>query len=185
MIDQSIIEECRNGNLARFRELVRVTSPFVYSVAFRMLGEEENSRDVVQDTMITIWQKIREIKTAGAYRNWVYRIVMNRCYDMLRKQKNNPEIREDEKTWTLMANTITVGNDNRLDNEEISAIIGLLTSRLSPKQKSVFVLSDIEELSGDEISEITGMSKASVKANLYYARQNISGLLQKYLRDDR
>lgn len=182
MIDQSIIEECRDGNLARFRELVRVTSPFVYSVAFRMLGEEENSRDVVQDTMITIWQKINEIKSAGAYKTWVYRIVMNRCYDKLRKQKNNPEIREDEKSWALLENTISAGDDSRLENDEISVIIGLLTSRLSPKQKSVFILSDIEELSGDEISEITGMSKTSVKTNLYYARQNISGLLQKYLR---
>lgn len=181
MIDQSLIEECRNGDLSRFRELVRVTSPFVYSVAFRMLGEEEDARDVVQDTMSTIWQKIGKIKSAGAYKTWIYRIVMNRCYDKLRKLKNDPEIREDEKTWALLSNTISDTNDGRLENSEIAAIIGLLTARLSPKQKSVFILSDIEGLSGEEVAEITGMARTSVKANLYFARKNISEMLQKYL----
>lgn len=146
-----------------------------------MLGEEENARDVVQETMITVWQKIGKIKSAGAYKTWVYRIVMNRCYDKLRQQKNNPETREDEKTWILLANTISDKNDARLENEEVSAVISLLTAKLSPKQKSVFILSEIEELTNDEISEITGMRKTSVKANLCFARKNISEMLQKYL----
>lgn len=181
MIDQGIIEECRNGNLSRFRELVRITSPFAYSVAFRMLGEEENARDVVQDTMITIWQKIGKVKSAGAYKTWIYRIVVNRCYDKLRQQKNDPVMRKDEQTWTLLANTISDNSGGRLENSEISAVIGLLTAKLSPKQKSVFILSDIEELSNEEISEITGMARTSVKANLYFARKNISEMLKKYL----
>lgn len=182
MIDQNLIEECRNGNLSRFRELVRITTPFAFSVAFRMLGEEENARDVVQETMITVWQKIEGIKSAAAYKTWIYRIVMNKCYDILRHQKNNPEITGDERTWALLSATVSDKDNGHLENDEISAIIGVLTSRLSPKQKSVFVLSDLEELSNEEISEITGMSRASVKSNLCFARKNISEMLQKYVR---
>jgi len=179
LIDLSLIEECRCGNLVRFRELVRLTTPFVYSVAFRMLGDEENARDIVQDTMVIVWQKINKLKSTEAYKTWIYRIVMNRCYDKLRQQKNSPEVRGDDKAWTLIANSVSDRSVSQLENDEISAIIKILTTRLSPKQKAVFVLSELEELSHDEISEVTGMSKSSIKANLFFARKNIYEMIEK------
>ena len=57
----------------------------------------------------------------------------------------------------------------------------MLTGRLSPKQKTIFILADIEEMTGEEISQITGISKSVIKANLYYARKNISAMIRKYL----
>jgi len=55
-------------------KLIEVTSPFAYSVAFRMLGDEDQAKDVVQETMITIWQKLKKIKSPEVYKTWVYRI---------------------------------------------------------------------------------------------------------------
>lgn len=60
MIDIKLIEECRGGNFNNFRKLVEVTSPIAFSVAFRMLGDDESARDIVQETMVTIWQKLIE-----------------------------------------------------------------------------------------------------------------------------
>jgi RNA polymerase sigma-70 factor (ECF subfamily) len=74
-----------------------------------------------------------------------------------------------------------VGPSASLENSETSAIIGLLTGKLSSKQKAVFILSDIEGMSNDEVSEITGISKSAVKANLYHARKSISEKIEKYL----
>jgi len=112
LIDIQLIEECRGGNFNNFRKLVELSSPFAYSVAFRMLGDEDQAKDIVQET---------------------------------------------------------------------SKIIRILTERLSPKQKTVFILSDIEEMSNDEVSEITGIGKSAVKANLHYARKSISEMVEKYL----
>jgi RNA polymerase sigma-70 factor (ECF subfamily) len=181
LIDLKLIEECRGGNLMNFRKLVEATSPFTFSVAFRLLGDEEHARDVVQETMVTVWQKIERIKSAEVYRTWIYRIVVNKCYDELRRRKRNPEFIPDEKAWTYISDTIADKTDSNLENKEIAGIISLLTTRLSPKQKMVFVLSDIEQLNGDEISTVTGMNKLQVKANLYYARKNISEMIEKYL----
>jgi len=164
-----------------FRKLVEATSPFTFSVAFRLLGDEEHARDVVQETMVTVWQKIERIKSAEVYRTWIYRIVVNKCYDELRRRKRNPEFIPDEKAWTYISDTIADKTDSNLENKEIAGIISLLTTRLSPKQKMVFVLSDIEQLNGDEISTVTGMNKLQVKSNLYYARKNISEMIEKYL----
>ena len=181
MIDIQLIEECRGGNFNNFRKLIELTSPFAYSVAFRILCNEDQAKDVVQETMVTIWQKLKKIKSAEVYKTWIYRIVVNKCYDQIRKRKRNPEFIADEQTWALISNRISVGPSAALENSETSKIIGLLTERLSYKQKTVFVLSDLEGMSNDEISEITGISKSAVKANLYHARKSISEKVEKYL----
>ena len=54
MVDLKLIEECRGGNLSNFRKLVELTSPYAFSLAFRMLGDEDLAKDVVQETMVTI-----------------------------------------------------------------------------------------------------------------------------------
>ena len=181
MIDKKLIEECRGGNFNNFRKLVELTSPFAFSVAFRMLGDEDQAKNVVQETLVTIWQKLKKIKSANGYKTWIYRIVVNKCYDQMRKRKRHPEFMADEQTWTLISNRISEGPSADLENKETAQIISLLTKRLSPKQKAVFILSDLEEMTSDEISEITGMSRTVIKANLYYARKNISEMIEKYL----
>jgi RNA polymerase sigma-70 factor (ECF subfamily) len=181
LIDIQLIEECRGGNFNNFRKLVELTSPFAYSVAFRMLGNEDQAKDVVQETMVTIWQKLKKIKSAEVYKTWIYRIVVNKCYDVMRKRKRNPEFVADEQTWRLISNRISEAPSAALENGETSKIIGILTERLSSKQKAVFVLSDLEGLSNNEVSEITGISKSAVKANLYHARKSISEKVEKYL----
>jgi RNA polymerase sigma-70 factor, ECF subfamily len=182
LIDIKLIEECRSGNFNNFRRLVELTSPFAYSVAFRMLGDEDKARDIVQETMVTIWQKLRKIKTAEVYKTWTYRIVVNKCYDEMRKLKRSPEFIADDHTWSLIANKVCEGPSAILENEETSQIINLLTEKLSSKQKAVFVLSGLEGMSNDEISQITGMSKSVVKANLYHARKCISEKIEKYMK---
>jgi RNA polymerase sigma-70 factor (ECF subfamily) len=181
LIDLQLIEECRGGNFNNFRKLVELSTPFAYSVAFRMLCNEDQAKDVVQETMVTIWQKLKKIKSAEVYKTWIYRIVVNKCYDQMRRRKRNQEFIADEKTWDLIANRISEGPSAALENRETSMIITILTERLSSKQKAVFVLSDLEGMSNDEVSEITGLSKTAVKANLYYARKSISEKVEKYL----
>jgi RNA polymerase sigma-70 factor (ECF subfamily) len=130
--------------------------------------------------MITIWQKLNSIKSAEAYRTWVYRIVLNRCYDELRKRKRSPELTADDKTWKIISDTVSDGEERKLENEEIAAVIGILTKRLSPGQKAVFILADLEGLTHDEIAAATGMRKSVIKSNLHYARENISKMIKRY-----
>ena len=181
MVDPELIEECRNGNLQGFRKLIGISSPFAFSVAFRMLGDEDLAKDVVQETMVTIWSKFGKIRSAGSFKTWLYRIVVNKCYDQLRRKKKIPEERADDNSWALISNRISDPSASALENSETAMIISLMTEKLSPKQKSVFILSDLEEMTTEEISEITGMSRRNIKANLHYARKNIGEMITKYI----
>jgi len=146
-----------------------------------MLGNDDQAKDIVQETMVTIWQKLHKIKTAEVYKTWLYRIVVNKCYDQMRKRKRNPEFSADEKAWALISNSVCQAPNITLENEEMAGIIKVLTEKLSSRQKAVFVLSDLEGMTNDEVSEITGISKSAVKANLYHARKSISEKIEKYI----
>jgi RNA polymerase sigma-70 factor (ECF subfamily) len=181
LTEQELIEECRSGNLQSFSKLVGLTSGFAFSIAFRMLGDEEQAKDIVQETMITIWGKIQDIKSPETFKTWLYRIVVNKCYDQLRKRKKQQEFRADEKTWELISNHTSSDQCSELEYRETAQIINLLTDRLSPKQKAVFVLCDLEEMSNEEISAITGMSRRNVKSNLHYARGKMNEMIKKHI----
>lgn len=181
MIEKEIIEQCRNGNLQDFRKLVEKASPFAFSVAFRMIGNQEQAADIVQETMITIWKTIGKMKSADSYKSWMYRIVVNKCYDEMRRKKSNPEFIADEAAWKKISEKVSSGTGSEMENTEMAKLIAALTEKLSPKQKAVFVLADLEEMSNDEISVITGMSRLNVKANLHYARKSIGEMIRKHL----
>jgi len=178
---EKIIEECRDGNLRNFRKLIEISSPMLYSVGFRICGDDDTAKDIVQDTMVKIWKKIGSIKSAGAYNTWLYRIAVNTSYDYLRKRKMSAEIRLTETEWKEISRKISCEQPSELENNEIAKILGVITQNLSPKQKIVFVLCDLEGLSHDEVAEIAGLNKRTIKANLYFARKNVELMLEKYI----
>ncbi|OFY68248.1 MAG: hypothetical protein A2V64_12125 [Bacteroidetes bacterium RBG_13_43_22] len=181
MIDFEIIEECRKGNLSNFRKLVGETAPYAFSVAFRMLGDEALAEDIVQETMVTIWQKIGRIRSVDGFKKWLYKIVINKCYDELRRKKRIQEYNPSDPEWAVISNHLSHEPVAEMENRETAALISLLTYCLSPRQKAVFVLCDLEEMTLDEASEITGMRKANIKANLHYARKRINEMITKYI----
>lgn len=86
----------------------------------------------------------------------------------------------DDNNWVLPYLLSDNNPETEINNEETGKIIQLLTNRLSAKQKVVFILSELEGLSHDDISEITGMAKTTVKSNLNHARRNIGKKITKY-----
>ncbi|HPA86784.1 MAG TPA: RNA polymerase sigma factor [Bacteroidales bacterium] len=181
MIEKALIEECRNGNLNNFRDIVELCSPMVFSIAFRIVGDEEEARDIVQETMVKLWQKLPGIKDTEKFRSWMCRITVNNCNDHLRRRKRNNEVRYDDKAWVVLSDHLSGGGITELENIENARILNFLTNKLSNRQKVVFILSEIEEMPATEVARVTGISRTAVKANLYYARKKMEELLRKYL----
>lgn len=180
-MNRETIQSCIAGDQAAFRELVDQYAEFAFSATFRILNDEEEAKDIVQESFITVWEKIDQWKPEMNFRNWFYRILVNKCYDSLRKKKRKGWISTDKSDWKLHELDVINEPDKIMDNKEIGGIIKSLTTYLSPKQKIIFVLCDLEDHSHDEVAEITGMHKTSIKSNLNHARRKIGVLLKKYL----
>jgi RNA polymerase sigma-70 factor (ECF subfamily) len=181
LIDQETIEQCRKGNPGDFRRLVDISAPVAFSIAFRMIGDEDTATDIVQESMITIWKRIGSIRNTGSYRSWLYRIVLNKCYDEMRRRKRTPESVMDARAWEILSDRMGDSGAAPLENAEIASVVNALSEKLSPKQKAVFILADIEEMSNSEIAAVTGLTPVNVKANLHHARKRIGEMIRKFI----
>ncbi len=179
MDQKVIIEGIKRGDRDVFRLLMEKNIESVYRIVFKIVPIEDEARDIVQETFIRVWEKRGDIKSENCIMPWVKRIAINRCYDYLRWQKRNNRqkpINDDLDARKLESD---IGADNNINAEEFRNLILRLTCNLSPKQKLVFALAEIEEMSHDEISALTGLHKTSVKSNLRHARKKIGEYLKK------
>jgi RNA polymerase sigma-70 factor, ECF subfamily len=176
--EHEIIKMAMKGNPEAFRLIVSQNQSLVYSVAYRLLGTAEDAEDVVQEAFIRVWKHLPKYRFEVKLSTWLYRIVVNLCLDMLKsaqrkQQKGNVEVNED---WSINNSTA----DHEVHARELHALIQEAASELTPKQKAVFILRDLEGLLVEEVCSLLSMSAGNVKSNLYYARQQMGEKLKKY-----
>ncbi|HZZ64584.1 MAG TPA: sigma-70 family RNA polymerase sigma factor [Candidatus Baltobacteraceae bacterium] len=144
-----------------------------YNFAYRLTHNEADARDLTQEAFIRVYRAWRSFQPGTSFLSWVYRIVTNLYRDELRRKKGRyqDEIPEDNVPQT-------VGGERPLavtpieDYVEAQLGEGLARSleQLSPEQRQVIVLADIEEYSYQEIAEIMGCSIGTVRSRLHRAR---------------
>ena len=165
-------------DLASFELLVRQYQPYAFSLAMRFLCNEADASDVVQESFLRVWRHRDRYNPEQKFSTWLYKIVTNLCLDRYRSQKRS-------RTWFSSGDRDVILEDlpdernweSALSNEQLVEIIQTLSQGLSRKQKLVFTLRDLQDLGMEEVVDITGMSVASVKTNLHYARKTIRDLL--------
>ena len=165
-------------DLAGFEQLVREYQPYAFSLAMRFLCDEADASDVVQESFLRVWKHRERYNPEQKFTTWLYKIVANLCLDRFRSQKRI-------RTWFSSGGRDVILEDlpdernweSALANEQLGGIVRALSQGLSKKQKLVFTLRDLQDLSVEEVVDITGMSVASVKTNLHYARKAIRDLL--------
>jgi RNA polymerase sigma factor, sigma-70 family len=167
-----------NGDSTAFRAVMEEYQSYAFAVAFRFLSDEEDAKDVVQDSFISVWKNFPRYNTAIKFTTWLYSIVTNRCYDKLRSRRT----RNTTADPSLLASLVSDQNPEReYTNAELSRLIETLTEKLPSKQKMIFVLRDLQGLSIAEVCGVLQISEASVKTNLVYARRHLREILKPYL----
>jgi len=161
------IDLCRQGNTDAFRYIVSEYQQLIYTLAFRMLCNEADAEDITQETFIKVWQNMGRYKQQYKFSTWIYKIASNTCYDKLRSERVKNVNLDDYDAFS------DTNQEEVVHNKELKKLILKLTNGLSPKQKLVFTLSDIEDLEVKEIQLITGLTAAKIKSNLYLARKYI------------
>lgn len=171
-----LIELSKQNDQKAFRELVVTYQSMVYSVAFRILCNEEEAKDVVQETFIKVWLKLSTFQPDKKFTTWLYAIATNLCLDKLKSSKHMYQSNVGDKTLNCLVSSENI--EQAFINSELGEIIHKLTTELTPKQKIVFTLRYLEEIELDEIVLITGLSPTKIKSNLFLARQTIRRKLE-------
>ncbi len=181
---EKTISRIKTGNRNAFRKLVEEYQQYAFNLAFRMLCDEENAKDVVQDSFIKIWKKIDEYDTRSKFTTWMYKIVTNTAIDRLRSINRQRTIKLDVVSERLIQMQEDSPETN-FNNVEMASIIKALADDLPEKQRMVFVLRDLQELSSQEVEGILEINETQVKTNLYHARRSIKEKLTKIISFER
>jgi RNA polymerase sigma-70 factor, ECF subfamily len=174
-----LIGRCLRNEEGAFRRLVEEHQNYVYSLAFRVLRDEDDARDVVQETFIRVWKHLPAYDPRAKFTTWLYTITVHLASDMLRSKTRR-------RRWLLAPETAdgqdpsgATEEEKNIVNRDLAANIKALAGKLPPKQQMVFVLRDLQDLTVDEVAQILSMSTSAVKANLCYARRYIKTHMQR------
>ncbi len=178
-IEQAVIQRAQEGNTDAFRKIVDHYQSFAYAVSFRLLGHVEEAEDVVQEAFIRLWKNLYKYRPEVKLTTWLYRIIANLCLDYL-KSVHMQQKKNRVAAQALEGLRSYESADEELKASELNEMIQKAVEELTPKQKAVFILRDLEGLSVEEVCSILSMSAGNLKSNLYYARKQVSGKLKEY-----
>ncbi|GAC1498360.1 MAG: sigma-70 family RNA polymerase sigma factor [Vulcanimicrobiaceae bacterium] len=153
-----------------------------YNFAYRLTRNEADARDLTQDAFIRVYRAWRSFVPGTSFLSWVYRIVTNLYRDELRRKKGRfqEEIPEDNAPQEFAGERpLAVDPIDEYVEGQLSEPLSRSLELLSPDQRQVVILADIEEYSYQEIAEIMGCSIGTVRSRLHRARALLRRLLQK------
>ena len=170
--DKLLIERVKQQDHASFGVLIDKYKDQSLSLACSILKDRTLAEDVLQDTFLQVYTKIGSFKYQSAFYTWLYRIVVNKCYNELRK-KSRKEVEVEE---------LKLGEDYlsvETDLQDRRTIIQTALDSLKPDESLVLRLFYLSELKTEEVAEVTNFSLSKVKVTLHRARKSLATVLKE------
>ena len=185
--EQALVDQICNGDRSAFKELVERHKKKIYFLAYDIVGDHHDAEDISQEVFIKVFRSLKTFRRDAKMSSWLYQITVNTSIDHLRRKSAKPlKLMEDLDKANVQERL--PGSRNTAINPEQSAEALIMQGRLSqalqkvsPKERSVFVMRHYNELKTSEISEILNISQGTVKALLFRAVRKLRKELSFYL----
>ena len=189
-----MLELLHDGRPEAAQHLLDVFGDRVYGLCLRILGSEEDAKDAVQETFLSVWAKWPSFKGRGHFSSWIYRIAANRAYMKLRKLRSAREFLQEgpidqyEERPELLAPGLGISGatqapDVALENLELRALMQQAVDKLSPTYRTAYILKDLERMSIKDIAEIMELGEAAVKSRVHRARLEMRRTFKEFLEE--
>lgn len=177
--DEELIERLKYGDEDAAEMLFVRYRGYVYRIASSFV-DRENALDMVQEVFVRILIGVRDFRLGAKFSTWLHRVVLNCCYDFLRRKKVCRERAVGEDFFTTRSSAYE-GPDAVVERSELEDAFKTALERLSPRLRSVFILRFSERLPYSEIAERLGISIGTVMSRLFYARQRLLDALKEHI----
>jgi RNA polymerase sigma-70 factor (ECF subfamily) len=164
--DLRLAARCAQGDSDAFAEIYRAHGERMKSIAFNHLGNIADAEDAVQETFVKVSRAARSYTGEAAFSTWLYRILVNTCYDALRKRRRRIQEAVIDDAIAFDRPSVNVDDAKRMTLRK-------LLGALPEQRRSVFVLFEIEGLSHAEIGEILGISEGNSKWILFATKKQL------------
>ncbi len=176
--DEFLVGLARVGDRASLEELFRRHAGVAYRVAYRLLGQEHDARDAVQDGMLKAMTHLEGFDGRSGFRTWLIRIVYNAALDAGRKRRRRPTIGLTDGDNGGVEPSINDDPTLGLQRQDLMASLGAALDKLSPENRETFILFAEAGCSYKEIAAIQDKPIGTIMSRLHYARQKLQTYLE-------
>jgi RNA polymerase sigma-70 factor (ECF subfamily) len=187
--DEELIVRLQRGDEWAFQLLVRRFRKQIFSVAFGITLDAEESRDIVQDVFFQVYRSILDFRGDASLSTWLHRITVNRClnwkrrwarrFQWLNRIGGNGEAPENDEPASDLPSP-----EKRMVDAQTRQQIDSALKKLPDQVRTVFVLRELEGLSYEEIAYATGIKLGTVRSRLFHARRQLRSLLQPVVAEE-
>ena len=185
--DETLVARVQDGDQSAFDYLVERYKERLYATVYHMTGNHADANDLVQDAFIKAFNSIRGFKRESSFYTWIYRIAVNRTLNHLKRGKNRQQFSLDDidghiqsdPDFVELISHITPRREVGLN--ELQEKLNAALQKLSEEHRAVVVMHDVQGLTHADIGKALHCSEGTVRSRLFYARQQLQGLLADYL----
>jgi RNA polymerase sigma-70 factor (ECF subfamily) len=179
--EADLIRRLQQRDEKAFVLCVRTYQDKIYGLIYRMLGNHAEAQDVAQEVFVTVFKSIDSFRGESKLSTWLYRIAANHCKNRIkylrrRAHKNTTDLDSQTEKTLQNAPGSTLGEgeagpSEALEGAQLELIVQRAIEKLEEDHRLLLVLRDVEEMSYEEIMQVTGLPEGTVKSRLHRARQ--------------
>jgi RNA polymerase sigma-70 factor (ECF subfamily) len=180
--DEELVDRARGGDVDSFNQLILRWERPIYALAYRVIGREEDARDVCQETFLRAFRALPGFKGEAKFSSWLYRIALNLCRDWIRKQRRAPTLQMPEGVDPMeMAGERgpTESIEELVSRRELSAVVEEAMTLLPEEQRTAIILKEYHGMTFQEIADLQGIPLSTVKTRLYQGLSVLRRHLEK------
>ena len=178
--EEKLVERLRRRDEAAFNELVRLYEAKIFRLVFRMVGDRAEAEDLAQEVFVTVFKAIDGFRGDSKLSTWMYRVATNHCKNRIKylsrrargakKELDEVADRDAIESATMATSAQVPRPDEMAHARETEVLIQTALAELDADQRELVVLRDIENMTYDEIQNVTGLPEGTVKSRLHRAR---------------
>jgi RNA polymerase sigma-70 factor (ECF subfamily) len=168
--DEELVALSMRGDTESFNQLILRWERPIYALAYRVIGREEEARDVVQETFLRAYRGIRNFRGQAKFSSWIYRIALNLCRDWIRRERRTPRalLPEGADLAELAAERGPVESIEELvARHDLSRAVVKAMEQLPEEQRTAIILKEYHGMTFQEIADLQGCPLSTVKTRLY------------------
>ncbi len=180
--DEELVARSIGGDVESFNQLVMRWERPIYALAYRVIGREEDARDVCQETFLRAFRAIKGFKGQAKFSSWLYRIALNLCRDWIRRQRRTPVMNAPEgiDIVELAAEQgPTESIEDLVARQRLSDAVAEAMKALPDEQRTAIILKEFEGMTFQEIADLQGCPLSTVKTRLYQGLSVLRRQLQQ------
>jgi RNA polymerase sigma-70 factor (ECF subfamily) len=182
MDDAAAVARVISGEKDAFRLLVERHSRTIFGLAFRMMENEQDAEEIVQETFVRAYRALDGFESRANFGTWIYRIAVNRCYDLLKQRKTRLQVEAkeelDEAALVEQIPTKNPSPERTLLSREIEVRVRLAVKQLTAGERTAFVLRHFEGRSIEEIARVLNVRQGAAKNTVHRAVLKLRQRLQ-------